>query len=123
MYDNLRVTLLCYSLRLGGAIMSLAILCEAIRSMHLVQFYYAGDDVPGTRLVEPHMVAYTTADNLVLSAWFLGGASESQEGQWWREYLLSEISNLNVLPQQFLGPRPGYRRDGGKTFHSVQCAL
>jgi len=74
-------------------------------------------------MVEPHMVAYNGTGHLALSTWFLGGASESQEGQGWREYLLSEITDLNVLPQRFLGPRPGYRPDGGKTFHNVQCAL
>ena len=98
-------------------------LCGAIQSRNLVQFYYSGDEAPGLRMAEPHMVAYNGTEHLALSAWFLGGASESQEGQGWREYLLSEITNLNVLPQRFLGPRPGYRRDGGRTFHNVQCAL
>jgi len=101
----------------------LSTLRSAIASRNLVQFYYAGDDAPGTRTVEPHMVAYTTADNLILSAWFLGGASESQEGQWWREYLLSEMSNLVILPQKFFGPRPSYNPSGGKKLHNVQCAL
>jgi predicted DNA-binding transcriptional regulator YafY len=97
-------------------------LCAAIQSMNLVQFYYGGDDAPGTRLVEPHMVAYTTADNLVLSAWFLGGATESQEGQGWREYRLDTVTNL-VLPQRFAGPRPGYNPYGGKKLRNVQCGL
>jgi hypothetical protein len=91
--------------------------------MNLVQFYYSGDDAAGPRLVEPHMLAYTTANNLVLSAWFLGGESESREGQGWREYLLSGISNINVLPQQFAGPRAGYNPSGGKKLRNVQCGL
>jgi|SRR5580692_7065868 hypothetical protein len=103
--------------------MSLAVLCGAIQGRNLLQFYYAGDVVPGTRLVEPHMVAYTTAGNLVLSAWFLGGASESQEGQSWREYLLSEMNSIVMLPQKFPGPRPGYNPSGGKKLHDIQCAL
>ena len=98
-------------------------LCSAIASRNLVQFYYAGDDAPGTRTVEPHMVAYTTANNLVLSAWFLGGVSESQEGQWWREYLLSEMNSLVILPQKFSGPRPGYNPSGGRKLRNIQCAL
>ena len=103
--------------------MSANTLCAAIQSLHLVQFYYGGDDAPGTRLVEPHMVAYNSKDNLALSAWFLGGASESQTGQGWREYLLESITNVVILPQTFSGPRPRYRPDGGKLFHNVQCAL
>lgn len=103
--------------------MSQAIICDAIRSRNIIQFYYTGDNAPGTRAVEPHMVAYTTAGNLVLSAWYLGGASESQEGQWWREYLLSEMSNIVVLPQTFAVPRRGYNPNGGPKLHNVQCSL
>jgi hypothetical protein len=103
--------------------MSKAALCSAIASRNLVSFYYTGDEAPGPRLVEPHMVAYSTADNLVLSAWFLGGTSESQEGQGWREYLLESVSNIVIVPQKFFGPRPGYNPSGGGKLHSVQCSL
>jgi hypothetical protein len=103
--------------------MSQFILCTAIASRHLVQFYYAGDDAPGPRLVEPHMVAYTTADNLVLSAWFLGGTSECQEGQGWREYFVESMSNIAIVPQKFLGPRPGYNPSGGRKLRNIQCRI
>jgi WYL domain len=97
-------------------------LCDAIKSRNLVRFYYNGS-TPGYRTVEPHMIAYNRRENLALSGWFLGGASESQEGPGWREYILDNISSLAVLPDHFAGPRPGYQPDGGKTFHNVQCAL
>ena len=103
--------------------MSVAILCGAIRNRNIVQFNYTGDDAPGTRTVEPHMIAYTTSDNLVLSAWLLSGSSESQQVQRWREYLLSEMTNITTLSEQFPGPRPGYNPYGGKKLHNVQCAL
>jgi WYL domain-containing protein len=103
--------------------MSQATLCAAIASRKLVRFYYAGDKKPGYRTVEPHMVAYNNADHLALHAWFLGGASKSQEGHWWREYLLSSIYDINVLPDKFPGPRDGYKPDGGEIFHNIQCAL
>jgi predicted DNA-binding transcriptional regulator YafY len=103
--------------------MNQATICSAIRSRNLIQFYYTGDATPGLRTVQPHMVAYNSAGHLALSAWFLGGASESLEGQGWREYLLSEMSNIAVLPKTFTGTRPGYRPDGGKRFKNVQCAL
>jgi hypothetical protein len=103
--------------------MSLPALCQAIVSRHLVSLYYTGDDAPGQRLVEPHMVAYTESNNLALSAWFLGGASESQEGQGWRDYLLESMSNVVVADRKFAGPRPGYNPTGGKKFHSVRCGL
>jgi hypothetical protein len=65
------------------------------------------------------MAAYNNAGHLSLSARFLGGAGESQEGQGWREYLLSEMSDVTVLPQTFAGPHPGYRPDGGKRFNNL----
>lgn len=68
------------------------------------------------------MVAYNRRENLALSAWFLGGASESGTIGW-KEYLFESISDIRVMPQTFAGPRPGYNPTGGKTFHSVQCAL
>ena len=103
--------------------MSQAVLCGAIGSRNVVQFWYSGDAVPGPRLVEPHMVAYNAAGHLALSGWFLGGASESATGQGWREYLLSDITNLTVLERHFAGPRPGYNPTGGTIFHNVQCGL
>jgi len=100
-----------------------ATLCSAIVTMNLVQIYYIGDAAIGFRTVEPHMVAYNDAGHLSLSAWCLSGASESIQDQGWREYLLSEISNVTVLQQRFFGPRAGYQRDGGKKYHNVQCAV
>ena len=69
------------------------------------------------------MVAFTTADNLVLSAWFLGGASESKDGQGWREYLVESMRDIVVLEAKFLGPRPGYNPSGGTKLKRVQCGL
>lgn len=101
----------------------MSLICDAINTRHVIRFYYTGTQSPGYRLVEPHMVAYNRKNNLALSAWFLGGESESQEGQGWREYLLDEITQVAIMPTQFAAPRPGYRPDGGKSFHSVQCAV
>jgi hypothetical protein len=98
-------------------------LCSAIRSRNTVQINYLGTKVPGARTVEPHMIAYNTAGNLALSAWFVDGASESQAGPGWADFLIAEIVSVTVLPYQFNGPRPGYQPSGGKKYHSVQCAL
>jgi hypothetical protein len=98
-------------------------LCRAIQTRHLVQFYYTGDDAIGNRVVEPHMVAYTRADNLALSAWLISGVTLSSSNPPWRTYLLDEMSSVIVLPEIFFEPRPEYQPDGGKTFHNVVCAL
>lgn len=52
-------------------------LCQAINNCNLVKFYYN----PGYRIVEPHMIAYSKANHLCLSAWFLSGTSKSKEGE------------------------------------------
>jgi hypothetical protein len=103
--------------------MSTANLCLAIGSKRVVRFYYGGDGIPGYRIVEPHMVAYNRKENLVLSGWYLSGASESSRGPGWREYLVSSISDITILDETFQDARPGYQPSGGKTFHDVQCAL
>jgi len=97
-------------------------ICDAIASKNLISFHYTGDTVPDYRTVEPHMIAYNSLNKLILSGWFTGGTTASG-GQGWREYLMDSISNVTVLDQIFSGPRPGYKADGGKMFHSVQCAL
>lgn len=98
-------------------------LCSAIHSRTIVQFNYMFGDDPGIRVVEPHMVARTKAGYIALSAWYLRGHSESRDGQGWREYLLSGIYSVIILDETFPGPRRGYNRTGGKSFHNVQCAL
>jgi hypothetical protein len=97
-------------------------LCVAIRSRTVVQFYYTGDKSYGARTVEPHMIAQNAKGRWVLSGWFLGGASESQEGQGWREYILAAVTNVIPLKQGFQ-PRSDYNSTGGKQFHNVLCAI
>jgi hypothetical protein len=89
--------------------MSQSPICDAIRSRNLLRINYSGDNAPGYRIVEPHTLGYNTADHLSLNGWFLAGMSESQEGEGWRDYLLSEIASITPLPQKFSGPRPGYK--------------
>ena len=103
--------------------MSYGIICAAIQSRNQISFQYIRGGAPGPRLVEPYMIAYNQKENLSLSAWFLGGSSESQEGQGWREYLLDGITNVVVLPYHFTPPRPNYNPSEGKLFHNIQCAV
>ena len=102
--------------------MSTPSICEAIHTKHLIRFYYTGDTLHGFRVVEPHMVAYNQRGALSLSAWFLSGVSSSGN-QGFKEYKMDFVSQVTVLPETFPGPREGYRPDGGKVFHSVQCGL
>ena len=97
-----------------------ATICQAIRETRLLQFYYDG----GTRVVEPHQLAYNQRDNLALSAYWVRGYSESGDvSNRWREYLVDEMSAIVVLDEHFSGPRPGYSRAPNKKYHSAVCEL
>ncbi|SRR6266478_1814950 len=104
--------------------MSQAVICSAIQHRNLLYFYYTGDDVHGYRTIEPHTYGYhKTTGNLMVNGWLVGGVSESQKTPWWRDYLLSDMSQIAELNQSFSGPRSGYVKGGGKKFASVICDL
>lgn len=92
---------------------------QAIAEKRLVQFVYKGE----VRVVEPHMLAHNELNHLSLSAWWVGGYSQSGASPHWREYLLSEISGVHLLTGTFEKPRPGYKRDGGRKFHDILAAV
>jgi predicted DNA-binding transcriptional regulator YafY len=94
------------------------IICRAIAARRVISFSYKDRE----RTVEPYLLAYNKAGNLAVSAWFLTGSSDTGD-EGWRAYLLDEISDVTVTERTFDGRRPGYRRDGGKSFHDVQCAV
>jgi hypothetical protein len=79
-------------------------LCAAIRRRSLVMFEY-GDLI---RVVEPHRFGVNSAGHEMLSGWLRAGYSRSDPAGGWRNYLLSDVSALQVLDAPFAGPRPGY---------------
>ncbi|MDB4878956.1 MAG: hypothetical protein JWL60_402 [Gemmatimonadetes bacterium] len=79
-------------------------LCGAIARQSLVMFEYA--DL--IRVVEPHRYGVNSAGHPMLSGWLRAGYSRSDPAGGWRNYLLSDISALQVLDAPFAGPRPGY---------------
>lgn len=79
-------------------------ICGAIEEQRTLSFQY--DRLP--RTVEPHKVGRTTAGNIVLSGYQIGGRSRSNEIPYWRLYKLSKISGLTVNGDRFDGPRPRY---------------
>lgn len=96
------------------------VICQAIREKRLLQFSYDG----GTRVVEPHQLAYNQKGNIALSAYWVRGYSESQDmSKRWREYLTDLMSSIIALNENFVGPRPGYKRTPNKSFHSAICEL
>ena len=80
-------------------------ICSAIRSRHLMEFYYHG----GVRLVEPFCYGeIAPGDNEVLECYQVSGYSEFGEPIGWKLFRVSEVSSLEIAGEQFTGVRPEY---------------
>lgn len=93
-------------------------LCAAIRRRSLVMFEY-GDLI---RVVEPHRFGINSAGHEMLSGWLRAGYSRSDPAGGWRNYLLTDVSALQVLDAPFLGTRPGYAAHDPR-MREVHCEL
>ncbi|MFN3967252.1 MAG: hypothetical protein ACK4JE_06115 [Endomicrobiia bacterium] len=82
------------------------LICEAIKYRRVIKFTYEGHE----RIVEPHTYGiHKDTGNEVLSAYQIGGYSSSGKVPYWRLYIVSKISNLQITDENFLEPRPGYK--------------
>ena len=88
-------------------------MCAAIRRRSLVMFEY-GDLI---RVVEPHRFGVNSAGHEMLSGWLRAGYSRSDPAGGWRNYLLSDVSALQVLDAPFAGTRPGYAAHDPRMAH------
>ena len=93
-------------------------LCAAIRRRSLVMFEY-GDLI---RVVEPHRFGVNSAGHEMLSGWLRAGYSRSDPAGGWRNYLLSDVSALQVLDAPFAGTRPGYAAHDPR-MRDIYCEL
>ena len=79
---------------------------SAIHNRNLLSFMYHGRP----RLVEPHTYGIDGKGHKALRAYQIGG-SASERIPCWRTFHESEMLALSVSAQQFLGPRPEYKRN------------
>jgi hypothetical protein len=93
-------------------------LCAAIRRRSLVMFEY-GDLI---RVVEPHRFGINSAGHEMLSGWLRAGYSRSDPAGGWRNYLLNDVSALQVLDAPFADARPGYAAHDPR-MREVYCEL
>ena len=69
------------------------LICKAIQDKKVISFTYKGYK----RIVEPFTLGYLeTTSNLTLSAWWIGGYSETNKSPHWRLYTISKISNIII---------------------------
>jgi len=103
------------------------LLCPAIKSHHLIKFWYSDteQDFEGWRFIEPHLIGQTKfkAANILLSGWFLPTTEEMYSGHMekWGNYILDNVSKVEILPEKFTYTRIGYNsRDSRMT--TIYCA-
>lgn len=99
---------------------------KAVKNRDVVVIYYDGDEPGGRglRTIEPVCLGRSKADNEVLRAWDLEGASHTaykgeQPIPGWRIFRLDKITSFKPTGEKFNTPRPGYNPNGDKTFSSV----
>ena len=86
------------------------VICSAIRSRRLIEFFYHG----GYRTVEPFCLGLVMSgdiNNESLLCFQTGGFSELREVVGWKLYRASELEDIEVLNDTFVGDRPGYDPD------------
>ena len=93
-------------------------ICDAIARRRLLMFGYAGV----VRTVEPHLHGLTTAGHEALSAWMRPGWSRVDPEGGWRMYRLDAMTNVQVLPDSFDGPRPDFNPDDPH-FAEIHCRV
>src|SRR6266571_564604 len=96
-----------------------ALVCTAIRNQTLLSFRYEDGY---ERVVEPHLCGRNTADHDALSAWLVRGHSQSDARPGWRDYLLAEMRSVELLKDDFDGPRKGFNPIDPR-FVQVYCRL
>jgi len=91
---------------------------KAVLGKNLVEFYYEG----GTKVIEPHMVAYNRNGHILLHGWFVRGDQKFGE-EAWQDYMLVGVTKLKVLPENFAGPRFGYNPFGNRNYSCIEFCL
>lgn len=93
-------------------------LCQAIKEKRLVSISYKGQE----RVIEPHLIGQKRSGNDALTAWQIGGYSESDRQPPWRNYLISEIGSVLVHDQHFEAARLGFNPQD-RTMAHIYCHL
>ena len=102
-------------------------LTPVIRNRQLIKFWYkdTDKDLEQWRTIEPHLIGQTKfkAANIFLVGWFIPTLEQLQEGQEekWGNYILDNVSQLEVLKETYKIPRFGYNPDD-KRMTSIFCA-
>ena len=99
---------------------------DAIKNRQRVVIYYDGDEPggKGLRVIEPVCFGYSKAENPVLRAWDMEGASHTaykgeQPLPGWRLFRVDKIQSFRPSGDKFNEPKPGYNPRGDKSMTRV----
>lgn len=95
------------------------LICQAIQERKVLIFSY-GDQ---TRMVDPFTLGYhKDTSNLVLSAWWVGGYSESKQYPHWRLYKVDEMQNIRIDVADASSHQNGYNPNDSR-MSSILCTV
>ena len=99
---------------------------QSVEKKQVCTIYYTGDEPGGRGLreIEPVCLGYSKANNLVLRAWDITGASHtgylgSQPLPGWRLFRVDKITMYKPLRTNFNQPRPNYNFNGDKSMSRI----
>lgn len=101
-------------------------LCPIIKNKQLIRFWYNDKttDFEGWRLIEPHLIGQTSYKhaNIWIVGWFLPTTEQMFEHEAkWGNYILDDISKVEILEQRYQFTRPLYNRND-KRMATIYCA-
>jgi predicted DNA-binding transcriptional regulator YafY len=99
---------------------------NAIKNKDKIIIYYDGDEPGGRGLreIEPVCFGYSKADNPVLRAWDMEGASHTaykgeQPLPGWRLFRADKILSFKPTGEKFTDMKPGYNPNGDRSMNRV----
>lgn len=105
---------------------SMETVVDAIKNRKRVVIYYDGDEPggKGLRVIEPVCFGYSKAENPVVRAWDMEGASHTAfKGEkplpGWRLFRLDKTSFMRPTAETFNEVRPNYNPNGDKSMTRV----
>jgi hypothetical protein len=96
-----------------------SVICEALHEHQLLRLNYHW----GYRTVEPHAYGLNDNGRELLRVYQVARASESGEHHGWKLLRVDEIHRLEILEEQFAGPRPDYHRSDKAMNQRIYCQL
>ena len=94
------------------------IACDAINDKKVVEFSYDGYH----RQVEPYKFGVSTAGNIVLTGFQIGGGSSSGKNKGFKMFKIDEIWDLTITDQEFREPQQGYSTTD-KRLNQIHCQV